>query len=554
MSGRLRKATSNVDKSESNQCVLLHLVAGVMWNRGGRKLGIPELSKILLETEEWRMAEVLQATHALQHCEGIDNVFAQELLSLSHDVLSTGHDRDYRSISVFLNEHLGEEDVGVRIFDIRPRAEGGYVLLINVFPDSTEPSKNFVDLVAFKHHMRWLKPCLGAFSSASRDWELHFKDHIRRFHLGGWKGKLSHVKGDEESLGVNPCLFCTQEVKTNLTPPGFYDYFAHGRHFCHGCDIPPDRCGDGEDGSYPILNNDWRTPAAVDPLAYDYLEIVKQPYSHAAVLDALVIGERMVSKFHDVRLVARQIQEIVMRSNAPLVENAKTFLSFNPTLSNRAADLHERGDMPCYHGEEPSGPRSSGLPYEDSKTELMVQKMRKDVNKGRILMVPSELVDRYVKVIPTPTTTAPEKMPDRALSEDVRIISDLRLPNLFCTKSDFPEITITDLRAIAERVISLRRTWPHIPSKCCKRDIDSAYKRIRVHPDMSIILCTEFHLKHFGGDGTFYMMYPTLPFGWRGSPSYFSVVGEGLSEAPENIYFTRQDEGWSPKLEFAAIR
>ena len=106
MSERLRKATSNVEKSESNQCVLLHLAAGAIWNRGGRKLGIPELSKILLETEEWRMAEVLQAKHALQYCEGIDNVFAQELLSLSRDVLSTGHDRDYRSISVFPNEHL----------------------------------------------------------------------------------------------------------------------------------------------------------------------------------------------------------------------------------------------------------------------------------------------------------------------------------------------------------------------------------------------------------------------------------------------------------------
>ena len=72
-------------------------------------------------------------------------------------------------------------------------------------------------------------------------------------------------------------------------------------------------------------------------------------------------------------------------------------------------------------------------------------------------------MDRYIKVIPTPTTTAPKKMPDRTLSEDVRIISDLRLPNLFCAKSDFPEIAITDLRAISGRAISLRRTWHRTP-------------------------------------------------------------------------------------------
>ena len=48
---------------------------------------------------------------------------------------------------------------------------------------------------------------------------------------------------------------------------------------------------------------------------------------------------------------------------------------------------------------------------------------------------------------------------------------------------------------------------------------------------MCIMLCTEFDLKHFGGEGSVYLMFLKLPFGWRGSPAYFSVVGEGISKA-----------------------
>ena len=99
-SERLRKATINVEKAEANQCVLLHLADGVMWNRNGRRLGIPELSKILFESEEWRMEEVSQAKQEEQECKGREDAFAMELRSLSHDVLTPGQDRDYRSIAV----------------------------------------------------------------------------------------------------------------------------------------------------------------------------------------------------------------------------------------------------------------------------------------------------------------------------------------------------------------------------------------------------------------------------------------------------------------------
>ena len=88
VSERLRKSTKNVTNDAENQCALLHLVDGVMWNRNGRRLGIPELSKILSATEEWGMEEVSHALQVVTDCEGRGDAFARELRNFPRDVLT----------------------------------------------------------------------------------------------------------------------------------------------------------------------------------------------------------------------------------------------------------------------------------------------------------------------------------------------------------------------------------------------------------------------------------------------------------------------------------
>ena len=111
------------------------------------------------------------------------------------------------------------------------------------------------------------------------------------------------------------------------------------------------------------------------------------------------------------------------------------------------------------------------------------------------------------------------------MSDDFRIISDLRFPNLFCFKEDYPEIKMTDIRKVAEKAVAMKLKWPHVPIMCNKRDIDAAFKRIKVRPDMSVILRTEFSAKVLGVGNdektTVLFLYLTLPFGWRTSPAYF---------------------------------
>ena len=131
--------------------------------------------------------------------------------------------------------------------------------------------------------------------------------------------------------------------------------------------MQPDRCGDGCDEKYPILNSDWRIEGPIDPLAHIYLDKAKQSFSSRALLDVMNVCSQLLTKFLDVRLAARHIQEVHMRSNVILDQNARKFLSSNTVLAEKIADIHERGAMPFYEGGEPSGPRNSGFPYGDRK-------------------------------------------------------------------------------------------------------------------------------------------------------------------------------------------
>ena len=107
-------------------------------------------------------------------------------------------------------------------------------------------------------------------------------------------------------------------------------------------------------------------------------------------------------------------------------------------------------------------------------------------------MVTSHVEGDDAPAIATPTTMAQKRLPGRTLPDDYRVISDLRFTNLHCDKADYPEVKLTDIRKIAEKSVATKLRWPRVTALCNKRDIDAAFKRVRVRPDMCIILCAEF--------------------------------------------------------------
>ena len=121
-----------------------------------------------------------------------------------------------------------------------------------------------------------------------------------------------------------------------------------------------------------------------------------------------------------------------MRSIAPQARNARMLLKKRPAQGGEIARLHEIGAMPHYSGASPEGVRTSGLPYGDSETAPMVKKPRNDVQNGRGLVAHVNAAKPETPAMDTATTTVLKKLPDRTVSADIRIVSDLRLPNLFC--------------------------------------------------------------------------------------------------------------------------
>ena len=119
--------------------------------------------------------------------------------------------------------------------------------------------------------------------------------------------------------------------------------------------------------------------------------------------------------------------------------------------------------------------RPSGLPYDASKTVEMVTKLWKYVREGRVLVITSHVAGSSAPLVATPTTTDQKKLPGRTMSDDFRIISDLRSPNLFCEKNDYPEVKMADMRLIAEKAVGMKTKWPHLPILRNKRDIDAAF-------------------------------------------------------------------------------
>ena len=401
--------------------------------------------------------------------------------------------------------------------------------MVNWFtrPMVLEQSFDVIDLVAYCNHMRWLKLRTDNLKTDLRGWKDTFAAHLSVFHVIGWGKKMGEPQGDSEERKTMPCRTCKQPIEQPLIPVGFYGCNVLTSRWNRGW-IPPDVI-DGnwmagsfeEHAEYPLLDMDWRTTGEPSANAVNFLSLAEGEFNPQRAQELAELGDTLVRECRDgIRYAARQVQEIEMRRMHGQVAATEELLKFDPTMRNKLVQIHTRGDLPHFHGAPPEGTRRSGLPYEPSKTMEMVENIWKDVRNGRVLAITSKVAGPDAPLIATPTTTALKKLPGRSISNDFRIISDLRYTNLFCAKSDFPEVKITDICLIAERAVSVKRKWPNLSDRCAKRDIDSAPKRIRVHPDMSLILCTEFSGKFADMEPgeTVIFLYLVIPFGWLDSP------------------------------------
>ena len=161
-----------------------------------------------------REQEAKQAYEAHIHVHTPQAVAEQLVASHAHDVLHSNHDRDFRGIYFFLHELLKEQApmVGVRIFDIGRGCQQHEVTVHLLCEGRGEDCTQFLDLVAFRHHIRWAKPSTDVPTTKWRDWVESFQKVIT-YGGYGWKEHVKRNETDHDLAAWFACSTCKQRRK-----------------------------------------------------------------------------------------------------------------------------------------------------------------------------------------------------------------------------------------------------------------------------------------------------------------------------------------------------
>ena len=173
----LRNALNIADVKEKNRCVLMHLAFGIEWMCQGRPKSVPDKSRVSFLANQLRMDEYQQA---LSFCKRITTPRTEteyDLRSLSHDVMTPGHDRNFRALDWFLSEGTRTtQDLCVRIIDI-VKNEDQYGDVVYEYSNTAEdvPMDQCVVLGVWNQQMRFLKPTPETATSQWRGLGSNFK-------------------------------------------------------------------------------------------------------------------------------------------------------------------------------------------------------------------------------------------------------------------------------------------------------------------------------------------------------------------------------------------
>ena len=336
-----------------------------------------------MEAEEWGQEEYQQSKRAAGGTEGCEGKNSLEVRSASHDVLSVGRGRDYRGFVLFYNELVERNNITIRVIDLRIREEGGYILTANLFTGTGRNSYTpMVALLAYRHHMGWLKMCEDTLAGDQKSRKEDFRDHLQCFKVTGWEVMVDGEKGiaADRIPTLNPCRFRKKCVQTPYDPETFYGKdigmgrIACGRTKC--IKDEPYACGMMQGVvSYPFLNMNWRVPGPLCPLAVEYRNAVDVEFPLLSGQNVETLGNRLARECGDIRLAERRAQEIEMMKLEPQARSAAALLHNQPALLGGIAQLHTIGALPHFQGKPPETPRHRVLPFDASQTIEIVQKL-----------------------------------------------------------------------------------------------------------------------------------------------------------------------------------
>ena len=555
-----------------------------------------------------RGEEAEQAKDSMKMIGNPANAREQLIISHAHGSLRMNRDRDFRGLFFFISNLWGEiaPNISLRVFDVG-RGCLHREVTVHVFRDGSRiEGEEFLDLVAFRHHLRWAKPCTGTTKTQWRDWRSSF-ERVIIYQRTRWQRYIKLEKFGADLMGYYSCTTCEKREKipadswiynaveggedskeegpVSWIEPNFRNGMddsmcsriyptlslenrtgavgeiekekveerVHGEvtHYPPPKKVTVNSMGDLVDldfmsfaasetqsgqqepnPNYPIRNKEWRLEGDVDVKAQEFAKCAQsyKTYSPEDLSDLMKRGDELVQQMGDIRDAVCHVQEYRLRISENLLSNMKEVTHLPPVLGRKVQELCRIGACPVFWGETPTGERERGLPYGRGQSGEITKKLRKDVAAGRMFICSARTVGSDPKILASPSTLVPKRLPDRTMSNDKRLIADLRSVNNYTKKEDYHAMTVPNIATLAKRVEMLKRRSPGKQLVCTKRDIDSACRRVNLHPDASIIMCTEVLGSEIGlpDDPMFY--YLALPFGWNGSPGCFALVTDFMKE------------------------
>ena len=217
----LQRKLVSPDREEKNQCTLLAVAAGLLSFHQPAST-IPSRKNVAHTALELRIAEWQKASPFAESLGTARSSQERNLLSLCHDILHPNHDRDYRSMSLFLSEILTSAKRSLRIFDILHSGSGDTVLQINVI-GSLDPgdSGEYIDLLATGGHMRWLKKGNETLPADAKNWLVELSDFVYVHPFLNADEVFDIDKGVADSTPWLTCRQCRRREKGALTPSSF---------------------------------------------------------------------------------------------------------------------------------------------------------------------------------------------------------------------------------------------------------------------------------------------------------------------------------------------
>ena len=241
-----------------------------------------------------------------------------------------------------------------------------------------------------------------------------------------------------------------------------------------------------------------------------------------------LVGSLLVVKAGGFRAASHELQEINMLSSQTTLNNIRNMKHLFPAVSDQLESFFSIGACPNISDVRERGGKTRGFPHDGSKTQEILKSLWPDIQKGRILVAGVRSIPLDERYEPTPTASVPKRGADRKLTGKTRTISDMRRVNLGLSKYDVYAVTVPQIQEIVEEIIALRRLYHGIRIETCKRDIEAAFKRIYLHPDLVNIACHEFKAEFAYTSDDVLVGFLRSPFGFSGIPGMPQVATDAI--------------------------